>query len=639
MWILRVTDDVESVNYFAESLCVSDVASTTLQRIVSDRHFFGRPLIASTLAAVVAAVSLVAIVLCAGGIADVLTQSRVEADTGLLHTSGEGQSSATIVQKLVLAIPLLHHRISALTTLLAAIVALLCVRAAVRTFAQELVDKHVSQSVNRLREHIHRHALRSNPGDLSGKQRRIAAALFQDIAQRLMENAQRWAFVRLTVFCDACAMLILLLCINWRVGLECVIPVVVCWWISSSEFKRHQASANLLAEQVDRGLQRLTSDLGKARIVAGYGMEHLEHDQFRENLAGYQSKHGDLRKQQLYGRWTSLLIMITTVVLPWYILARHLAAEPSIITSCSGAMIAVTVGLIILCLKRWESIPSSHGAATVAAEEINQYLLRIPPVSQVVGARFLEPMARSLQLNEVRVETETHPELLSGLDLKVEAGQKVALLSLNPAEAEALISLIPRFTDPKEGQVLIDGQDIKRVTLESLRAEAVIVGGNEPVFNATVLENITAGQADISRQDAIEACKTAHAETFIRQLPKGYETHLGGTAIKLDVGQVFRLSLARAIAKKPALLVIQEPDSLLDSETKAMLDDTYQRICQGRTVIFLPSRLSTVKRCDRVVMLHNGKVAADGTHEDLVRKTELYRHWEYMRFNVFRSES
>ena len=248
-------------------------------------------------------------------------------------------------------------------------------------------------------------------------------------------------------------------------------------------------------------------------------------------------------------------------------------------------------------------------------------------------------MARSLQLNEVRVETETHPELLSGLDLKVEAGQKVALLSLNPAEAEALISLIPRFTDPKEGQVLIDGQDIKRVTLESLRAEAVIVGGNEPVFNATVLENITAGQADISRQDAIEACKTAHAETFIRQLPKGYETHLGGTAIKLDVGQVFRLSLARAIAKKPALLVIQEPDSLLDSETKAMLDDTYQRICQGRTVIFLPSRLSTVKRCDRVVMLHNGKVAADGTHEDLVRKTELYRHWEYMRFNVFRSES
>ena len=121
-------------------------------------------------------------------------------------------------------------------------------------------------------------------------------------------------------------------------------------------------------------------------------------------------------------------------------------------------------------------------------------------------------------------------------------------------------------------------------------------------------------------------------------MPKGYETHLGQHEALLDVGHRFRLSLARAIARKPALLVIAEPDSILDDETKAMLDDTYQRISSDRTVIFLPTRLSTVKKCDRIVVLHDGRVAADGNHDDLVRSSELYRHWEYLRFNVFRRE-
>ncbi len=615
---------------------MSDVASTTFQRVVSDRHFVGRSLIISTIAAVIAAIVLAAIIVCSGGVAEILAQDRQSPDVGLLSAVNDGPLSFS--QKAISRIPSLHSRTSALTTLVGAIVVLLCLRSAVRTFVQEKVNNQISRSVNRLREHIQRHALRSNPGDLSGNQRRMAASLFQNTAQRLLEYAQQWAFIRLTVFWDLVAVVAVMVSVQWRISLECIIPIVVCWWVSRIETKRHEASANLLTEQVDRGLQRLTADLGKARIVAGYGMESLEHDQFTKNLAAYQSKHEDLRKQQLYSRWTSLLIMIATIALPCFIVARHLVAEPAMVSSAGAVMIAVAVGLLILCLKKWECVPASQGVATVAAEEINQYLLRVPAVSQVVGARFLEPMTRSLQLNQVSLETETNPELLSGLDLKIEAGQRVALLSLNPAEAEALISLIPRFADPTRGQVLIDGQDIKRVTLESLRAEAVIVGGNEPVFNTTVLENVTAGQNDILRQDAIEACKTAHAETFIRQLPKGYETHLGGTAVKLDVGQVFRLSLARAIAKKPALLVIQEPDSPLDAETKAMLDDTYQRICQGRTVIFLPSRLSTVKRCNRIVMIHNGRVAADGPHDELVRSTELYRHWEYMRFNVFRSD-
>jgi ABC-type multidrug transport system fused ATPase/permease subunit len=165
-----------------------------------------------------------------------------------------------------------------------------------------------------------------------------------------------------------------------------------------------------------------------------------------------------------------------------------------------------------------------------------------------------------------------------------------------------------------------------------------MVCGNDPVFNASVLENITCGQKDISRQQALEAAKLVHADNFVRTLPKGYETLLGEHGVSLDRGQIFRLSLARAIVRQPAILVVEEPDIALDASTKSLLDDAYQRISGNRTLIFLPTRLSTVKKCSRIVLIHEGKIAVDGIHEQLVRTSELYRHWEYIRFNPYRGD-
>lgn len=607
---------------------MSDTAPTTFHRVISSRQFFSKSLAAATACIVLSALALTVIILCAGGIAELLLSANSASAAG---------DSGSLISRIFGKTSLLKSPGSALTTLSLVIVVAICLRSALRSVAQKQINRHASEGVNRLREHIQRHAIRSNPGDLTGNQKRSATALFQSTAQSLQDSARSWAFYRMTSLCDLAVLVASLILIQWRVGLECLIPVVVCWLISRIESERHSASASLLKEQVERGLQKLTADLDKARIVAGYGMESLEHDQFRKNLELYQNRSNDLRQQRLRGRWTSLVILIATIALPSFLIARHILFGNAIDIP-AAIMISVAIGLTILCLRRFQEVGVLAGTATVAADEINQFLLRVPPVSQVVGARFLEPMSRSLQFNQVSFETDTNPELIHNLDLKIEAGEQIALLAVDDSEAEALVSLIPRFCDPSTGQVLIDGQDVRRVTLESLRAEAVVVGGHEPVFSATVLENVTAGQQDISREDAIEACKITHAENFIRQLPNGYATQLGTDAVQLDSGQVFRLSLARAIARKPALLVVQEPTEALDAETKAMLDDTNQRICNGRTVIFLPSRLSTVKKCTRVVVLHGGRVAADGKHEELVRSSEIYRHWEYMRFNVFRSD-
>lgn len=608
--------------------------STTLNRVISGKQFLGRPLILATLSAAFSAILLPIIVLAAAGITQLIVQRQSNA-SGLLDAVQSPSFPMNQIARIVSAIPLLHDSGSALTTLMVGLVVCVLLRASLRTLTHRIVNQHVGQGVNRLREHIQRHALRLNPGDLTGVQTETAAQLFKKTATSLENNARQWGIRSLAALCDLTVLITLMLLVQWRVGVECAIPIFVCWYILRIESARHEASAHLLTEQVERGLQTLTNDLDRSSIVAGYGMEQTEHDAFSRRLDSYQQRRRTLYHQRQMVRWTTLLIQLAAVILPAFILARHLIFG-SLISLPVAVALATIVALILSTLRYVQDISEFRGSATVAAEEINQYLKRVPGVSQVVGARFLEPMSRILQFDQVTVETETNPELLSNLDLRINSGERVALLALNPIEANALVSLIPRFVDPVRGQVLIDGVDLRHATLESLRAEAVTVNGDEPPFNATILDNITAGQAGISRQDAIEASKIVHAESFIRQLPRGYETDLSEYR-QLEPGQLFRLSLARAVARNPALMIIREPETPLDDETKAMLDDTYHRICANRTVLFLPTRLSTVKKCHRIVMIHHGRVVEDGPHDQLVRTSELYRHWEYMRFNAFRN--
>jgi ATP-binding cassette subfamily B protein len=142
----------------------------------------------------------------------------------------------------------------------------------------------------------------------------------------------------------------------------------------------------------------------------------------------------------------------------------------------------------------------------------------------------------------------------------------------------------------------------------------------------------------LSLQEVTEAAKIAHAHNFIQKLSQGYETVIGEHGETLDAGQSFRLSLARAILRKPALLIIAEPDDPIDDDTKDLLDDAYKRIAPNRTILYLPQRLSTLKRADEIVLIHKGRLNAIGPHSRLVQSSPLYRHWEYIHFNEFRHE-
>ncbi len=372
--------------------------------------------------------------------------------------------------------------------------------------------------------------------------------------------------------------------------------------------------------------------------MTGFGMEEAEQQQFQNNLIQYRERCRHVMRQQNVGTWIRRGLLLLLVAVPASFLVTHIIRDGSIDVTV-GMLIGGCLCFLSVVICQIDEVHELQGEGNVRAAEVATFINRIPPVSQAPGAGFLEPMSRSLVFDQVVFSPSQAPGLIRGLDLRLAFGETLALLSLQREAAFAVASMIPRFVDPDQGQILIDGRDIRVATLESLRAEAIMVGGNDSVFNATVLENITCGQMDITRQQALEAAKLVHADNFVRTLSKGYETLLGENGVALDRGQVFRLSLARAIVRQPALLVIEEPNFMLDAATKAMLDDAYQRISGNRTIVFLPTRLSTVKKCSRIVLIHEGRVAVDGVHEQLVRSSDLYRHWEYVHFNPFRNDA
>ena len=625
---------------------MSDPNVQDFDRIISYRSFARAQFLPAMACALCSSLALAGVLVCITGTfwllvhVDLAAVDSEDRTTGLLElaTRIAAHPAGGAISRLIRAVSWLHSTPAAVVSLVSTICILVLLRWALRSGAEAIVENRVAASVQRLRQHIHRKSIRLEPSDFSGEDVSIADHLFRESTMFLETAGGRWGSVVLTAAADIIVLTTLALLTQWRVALETLVPLLLIRFAIRFESQRSASSLQLLSEQVTRGLARMAEGLKKTRIVTGFGMEQAEHDQFQNNLTQYRERCRHVLNQQNLVVWVHRLLMLMLVAVPAAFLVTHIVRDGSIGVA-AGLLIGGCLFFLSLAMGRFQDVQALKTEGNVRAAEVTSFINRVPLVSQAPGASFLEPMSRSLMFDQVVFSPVQYPGLIRGLDFRVSFGETLALLSLQSEAAFAVASMIPRFIDPDQGQILIDGRDIRVATLESLRAEAIMVGGNDSVFNATVLENITCGQTDITRQQALDAAKLVHADHFVRTLPKGYETVLGEYGVALDRGQVFRLSMARAIVRQPALLVIEEPNIVLDASTKAMLDDAYQRISGNRTVIFLPTRLSTVKKCSRIVMIHDGKIAVDGVHDQLVRSSELYRHWEYVRFNPFRNDS
>ena len=563
---------------------------------------------------------------------------RSHDDTGILPTVWWSRDRfwGPALRELYQAVPVLRTNSLALATLIISAVLLGILRGLCLARAKRLGARASLDVVQRLRNSLHRHALRLGPSDLSDSESQLAFNLFTEESQRLRDGIEIWIERIGRQPLTLLLLIVFSLAVHWVVALQCVIPLGFCWYAIYQERLRIRNVLERTRSESQAALRGLAESFQISRLVTGYGMESFEHEQFEERLNRYLQMDAAIRRNRSWSIWATRLLVASVTGVVVYLIGIRVLSAPHELSFSAALLLIATFACMHKPLYDLVRLPADRAAASLAADRIYRYLNRTPEVSQAVGAKFLQPVARTVHFESLTYTAPNGRKLLDRLDLRVSAGECSAIVATDPLEARTLLYLLPRFIEPQSGRTLFDGEDIAWVTLESLRAETIYVGANDPFFTGTVADNIRCGEKKYTLQDITDAAKMAHAHNFILKLPQGYETQLGEKGEELDPGQAFRLGLARAILRKPALLLIEEPAAVLDEGTKSLLDDAYNRICRDRTVFFLPSRLSTIRRADQVVLLHNGRVEAMGPYSKIIKSSPLFRHWEYIHFNEFR---
>ncbi len=358
------------------------------------------------------------------------------------------------------------------------------------------------------------------------------------------------------------------------------------------------------------------------RVIVAFGRESHEFRRFRQ-----QGKRAIDERVKVTVRQTLFSLIVNTTTAAGAAVVLGFGVWQIIEGRLTGGELLVVLAYIASIYGPLESISNTIGSFQdrfVSLEIAYKVLDQEPKIRDLPGAAAIGRARGHVAFEDVGFSYDGRDRTLEGISFTAEPGRVVGVVGPTGAGKTTLVSLLPRFYEPDEGRVLLDGTDVRRITLASLRDQISIVLQEPLLFSGTIASNILYGRLSASMDEVVEAAKAANAHGFIERLPKGYETELGERGVQLSGGERQRISVARAFLRDAPILILDEPTSSIDSRTEAVILDALERLMSGRTTFMIAHRLSTIRSAAHILVLDGGRIVEQGTRDELLERDGLF---------------
>jgi ABC-type multidrug transport system fused ATPase/permease subunit len=413
-----------------------------------------------------------------------------------------------------------------------------------------------------------------------------------------------------------------LLVLNWRLALVILIPMPLMGiglWIFNHRARPIYRRVRDRLGDINASLQ---DKLTGIRVVQAFEREEEELRHFREVSRDYfQERVEAIRTWSVFFPALHFISALGGALVLGFGARMVVNEELSL-----GTLVAFLSYVISFYepLRRLTEVDNTFQQAIAAGERIFELLDTESEIRDAPDAKALDGIMGDVVFEHVHFRYGEGDKVLQDVSFHIAPGEMVALVGPSGAGKTSIANLLCRFYDPESGRVLIDGHDLREVQIQSLRRHIAVVLQDTFLFNTTVRDNLRYGKLDASEEEIVQAAKTAYAHRFIRDLPQGYDTHIGERGVKLSGGQKQRLALARAILADPRILILDEATSSVDAEAEFLIQQALEEVLKGRTAMVIAHRLSTIREADRIVALDEGCIREVGSHGELLAQEGLY---------------
>jgi subfamily B ATP-binding cassette protein MsbA len=417
--------------------------------------------------------------------------------------------------------------------------------------------------------------------------------------------------------------------LNWRLAAFSIIILPLAGIALSRFSKRFRKASTSMQEEIGVLTTHLHETIGGIRIVKAFGMEKYESRRFSEkNKNLFNSLMRAIKTSAISHPIMEVISIFGTSLVILFGLYAIAAGTMTI-----GDFFSFMAALVFFYrpLRDLNGVNSTVQDGMAAAKRIFEVLDTRPEIMDRKGAGIAFPDFKTIEFRNLVFKYEDEM-VLKDIDLTVKAGETIAIVGKSGGGKTTLVNLIPRFYDVTGGSILIDGRDIRDLSIESLRSLTAIVTQQTFLFNDTVKDNIAYGDTGKQFEDIVRSAQSAYAEDFIRALPLGYDTVIGESGVKLSGGQRQRIAIARALLKNAPILILDEATSSLDTQSEREVQNALDTLMKGRTSFVIAHRLSTVMNADRIIVLKDGRIVEQGRHEELIARGGEYKNLYEQQF-------